>query len=47
MHALSALQKNFSVRHPCRALAHVYGNIGLFKGIKGSLQGYVGLFRAM
>ena len=33
MHALSAVQKNFSLRHPCRAPAHVHGNIELFKGI--------------
>ena len=29
--------KDFSLRHPLRAPAHVYGNIGLFKGIKAYL----------
>ena len=47
MYSLSALQKTFSLRLLCRAPAHVYVYIGLHRAMKGDVQGYVGLCRAM
>ena len=47
MHALSAFQKRFLIRLPCRAPAHVNGYIGLCRVMYRPMKGYTGLCGAM